>query len=339
MKAVGYQQSHPIAHPESLRDTELPDPTPGPRDLLVEVKAIAVNPVDTKVRMRTQPEAGGWNVLGFDASGVVRAVGSEVKLFQPGARVWYAGALQRPGSNSELQLVDERIVGTMPASLDFAAAAALPLTTITAWEMLFDRLQIRPGKHHDGQSLLIVGAAGGVGSIMTQLARRLTGLTVIGTASRPETSQWVHELGAHAVIDHTHPIDQELVKIGAPPPNYIVSLTQTDRHFARLAAALAPQGRFGLIDDPAPGSIDIGLLKRKSASLHWEFMFTRSMFDTPDMIAQHDLLDEVASLVDANVIRTTLGEHFGRISASNLKRAHALLESGKARGKIVMEGF
>lgn len=343
MKAVAYQRSAPIADPNSLCDTSLPDPSPGPRDLLVEIKAIAVNPVDTKVRVRAQPPAGEWKVLGWDASGIVRAVGAEVQLFRPGDRVWYAGALTRPGTNSELQLVDERIVGSAPKSLDFAAAAALPLTTVTAWEMLFDRLRIprtaAGAPEQSGGSILILGAAGGVGSIMTQLARRLTGLTVVGTASRPETAAWVLELGAHAVIDHSRPIGEELKRIGAPAPDYVVSLTHTDQHFAQIAEAIAPQGAFGLIDDPQPGAIDVTLLKRKSASLHWEFMFTRSMFETPDMIAQHDMLQQAAALVDAGVLRTTVGEHFGRIDAANLRRAHALLESGKARGKIVLEGF
>lgn len=339
MKAVAYQQSLPVTHAESLLDVTLPVPSPGPRDLLVEVKAIAANPVDTKIRCSSSPNPGEWKVLGWDASGIVRAVGAEVSLFKPGDRVWYAGSIKRQGSNSELQLVDERIVGTMPKSLDFAAAAALPLTTITAWEMLFDRLGIARGENHQGQSLLIIGAAGGVGSIMTQLARRLTSLTIIGTASRPETAEWVRQLGAHAVIDHHKPLADELRRIGASAPNFIVSLTNTDQHFAQIAQAIAPQGKFGLIDDPVPGSIDIGLLKGKSVSLHWELMFTRSIFETPDMIAQHELLNEVAALVDAGVIRTTVGEHFGTINANNVKRAHALLESGKARGKIVLENF
>lgn len=339
MKAIAFQQSLPISHAESLIDITLPEPVPGPRDLLVDVSAIAVNPVDTKVRVNAKPAAGEWKVLGWDAVGTVRAVGSEVSLFKPGDRVWYAGALQRPGANSELHLVDERIVGHAPATLDDAAAAALPLTTITAWEMLFDRFGIVPGKHHHDEAILIIGAAGGVGSIMTQLARRLTGLKVIGTASRLETAQWVREMGAHEVIDHTKPMVEEFKRIGAAAPKYVASLTQTAQHFKAIAEIVAPQGMVGLIDDPAPGSIDINLLKTKAASIHWEFMFTRSMYQTPDMIAQHRLLTEVASLVDAGVIRSTVAEHFGSINAENLRRAHALLESGKARGKIVLEKF
>jgi len=337
MKAIGYQQSLPIGDPRSLRDIEQHDPTPGPRDLLVEVRAISVNPVDTKIRMRVQPEDGQQQVLGWDAAGVVRAVGSEVSLFKPGDEVFYAGALDRPGANSELHLVDERIVGRKPASLDFAAAAALPLTSITAWELLFERLQVSEGKEDRGQRLLIVGAAGGVGSILTQLARQLTGLQVIGSASRSDTQAWVRELGAHEVIDHSQPLAAELLRHGISNVTHVASLTHTDLHLPQIVEALQPQGRLALIDDPA--SLDISLLKRKSLSLHWEFMYTRSLYQTPDMIAQHHLLNRVAELIDSGVLKTTLGEHYGTINAENLRRAHAFIESGKAKGKIVLEGF
>jgi zinc-binding alcohol dehydrogenase family protein len=336
MKAIGYQKNHPIDHPESLVDISLPEPVAQGRDLLVEIKAISVNPVDTKVRKSAAPAEGEWKVLGWDAAGIVRAVGPEVTLFRPGDRVWYAGSLARAGSNSELQLVDERIAGKMPASLDFAAAAALPLTSLTAWEMLFDRLNVPTGEAAAGKSLLVIGAAGGVGSIMVQLARRLTGLTVIGTASRPESREWVSGHGAHHVIDHGQPLAAELKRIGIPQAEYIVSLTHTHQHFPQIVEAIAPQGRFGLIDDPDP--IDVRLLKRKSVSLHWELMFTRSLFGTEDMIAQHRILSRMSELVDAGVIRSTGSEHFGVINAANLKRAHALLESNKSRGKIVLEG-
>ena len=338
MKAVAYYQSLPADHAEALQDVELPAPTPGPRDLLVEVKAISVNPVDTKIRRNVTPEDGAAKVLGWDASGIVKAVGSEVSLFQPGDRVYYAGAINRAGANSELHVVDERIVGHMPKSLPFAEAAALPLTAITAWELLFERLQITQGNTDLGQSLLIVGAAGGVGSILVQLARQLTGLTVIGTASRPETQAWVRQLGAHHVIDHRQPLSEELQRIGINQVTHVASLTQTDQHFAQLVEALAPQGRLALIDDPEQ-ALDIMQLKRKSLSLHWELMFTRSLFETADMIEQHRLLQRVAELVDAGTLHTTLGEHFGSINAANLRRAHALLESGTAKGKIVLEGF
>lgn len=338
MKAVGYSTPQAIDHPESLIDIVLPDPVATGRDILVEVKAVSVNPVDTKIRRSGAPAEGQeYKVLGWDASGIVRAVGPEAKLFKPGDRVWYAGSIARAGTNSELHLVDERIVGRAPASLDFAQAAALPLTTITAWEMLFDRLGIVPGKQPTDKTLLVIGASGGVGSIMVQLAARLTGLTVIGTASRPETQAWVRELGAHHVIDHSRPLSQELRRIGLPAVDYIVSLTQTDAHFAEIVESIAPQGKFGLIDDPA--SLDVTKFKRKSVSVHWELMFTRSLFETPDMIGQHRLLQEVAALVDAGLIRTTLSERFGTIDAANLRRAHALIESGKARGKLVLENW
>ncbi|HSD36703.1 MAG TPA: zinc-binding alcohol dehydrogenase family protein [Rhodocyclaceae bacterium] len=336
MKAVGYTQPQAIEHAEALLDITLPDPVAAGRDLLVEVRAIAVNPVDTKVRKSTPADAGGYKVLGWDAVGIVKNVGPEVTLFKPGDRVWYAGSITRVGANSQLHLVDERIVGHAPQTLDDAQAAALPLTSLTAWELLFDRLEIAPGKQ-GGDAILIIGAAGGVGSIMTQLARRLTGLTVIGSASRPETQAWVKELGAHHVVDHSKPLSEELKRIGVPQVRYVAGLTQSDQHFAQIVECLQPQGRFGIIDELK--GADVGLLKRKSASLHWELMFTRAVFQTPDMIAQHRILDELAALVDAGRIRTTLGEHFGTINAANLRRAHALLESGKARGKIVLEGW
>ncbi|WP_372865801.1 zinc-binding alcohol dehydrogenase family protein [Pseudomonas sp.] len=338
MKAIAYYQSLPAEHPEALQDIQLAQPSPGPRDLLVQVKAISVNPVDTKIRSNVAPENGEAKVLGWDASGIVQAVGSEVTLFQPGDQVFYAGAINRAGANSELHVVDERIVGHMPRSLPFAEAAALPLTAITAWELLFERLQIAEGSSDVGQSLLIVGAAGGVGSILTQLARQLTGLTVIGSASRPETQAWVRELGAHHVIDHSRPLHEELQRIGINQVTHVASLTQTDQHFDQLIDSLAPQGRLALIDDPRQ-PLDVMKLKRKSLSLHWELMFTRSLFETADMIEQHRLLERVAELIDADVLKTTLGEHFGTINAANLRRAHALLESGQARGKVVLEGF
>ena len=337
MKAIVYRKSLPSSDEQSLIDVELPDPTPGERDLLVEVRAISVNPVDTKIRTNVAPAEGEDKVLGWDVAGVVRSVGSGVSLFKPGDRVWYAGSLIRPGANSELHVIDERIVGHMPAKTDFASAAAMPLTSLTAWELLFDRLEIPEGEASAGKSLLVIGAAGGVGSILVQLARQLTGLTVIGTASRPETTSWLHELGAHHVIDHSKPLSEELKRIGIPNAEYIVSLNQTDKHFTQIVESLAPQGKFGLIDDPQ--SIDVRQLKRKSASLHWEFMYTRSMFGTADMIRQHELLERVAGMIDAGTLRTTVGEHFGTINAANLRKAHALLESQKARGKIVLEGF
>jgi zinc-binding alcohol dehydrogenase family protein len=337
VKVVGYRKSLPITADEALLDVELPTPKPGARDLLVAVKAVSVNPVDTKVRVRSAPEAGETKVLGWDAAGVVADVGSGVTLFKKGDEVFYAGSIARPGTNAELHLVDERIVGRKPKSLSFAEAAAMPLTSITAWELLFDRLGIRPGKPANAGSLLVIGGAGGVGSILIQLARRLTGLTVIATASRPETAAWCTERGAHHVVDHTKPLAAELQRIGVPQVPYVAGLTATDRHFSAIVEIILPQGRFALIDDPP--TLDINPLKRKSVSVHWELMFTRSLFETEDMVAQHNLLTEVADLVDAGVIRTTLSERFGRIDAANLKRAHVLIESGRSKGKIVLEGF
>ena len=339
MKAIGYTHAQfglPIENPNALAEIPLPDPAPQGRDILVEVRAVSVNPVDTKVRRGSTPAAGEVKVLGWDAVGVVRATGSDVSLFKPGDRVWYAGSIARPGSNCQLHLVDERIVGHAPKSLDDAEAAALPLTGLTAWELLFDRLQIAPGTG-TGQSILIVGAGGGVGSILVQLARQLTQLTVIGTASRPETVDWVRNLGAHHVIDHSRPLSEELRRIGVPHVHYVASLTQTDTHLAEIVESLIPQGRLALIDDPA--SFDVKLLKRKSISLHWELMFTRAIYETPDMIAQHRILEELATLLDRGTLRSTLAEHYGTINADNLRRAHALIESGAARGKIVLEGW
>jgi len=337
MRAVGYRQSQPIAAETSLIDLELPEPVATGRDLLVEVKAVSVNPVDTKVRMRAQPAEGQANVLGWDATGVVKAVGPEAKNFKPGDEVFYAGALDRSGSNAQFHLIDERIVGPKPKSLGFAEAAALPLTAVTAWEMLFDRLDIRKPVPGAANALLIIGGAGGVGSIAIQLARRLTDVTVIATASRPETAAWAKELGAHHVVDHTKPLPEQVAALGIGAPAFVFSTTHTDTHLAGIVELMAPQGRFGLIDDPK--TLDALPLKRKSLSLHWELMFTRSLFQTADIAEQGKLLAEVSKLVDAGTIRTTLAENFGTINAANLRRAHALIESNRAKGKIVLEGF
>ncbi|MGQ0682612.1 zinc-binding alcohol dehydrogenase family protein [Bradyrhizobium sp.] len=337
MKAVGYQKSLPIEDANSLIDFETAKPAPKGRDIRVAVKAISANPVDYKVRKRAAPPAGEYKILGFDAAGVVDAVGPDVSLFKPGDEVFYAGSILRQGTNSEFHLVDERIVGNKPNSLSFAQAAALPLTSITAWELLFDRLGAVPGKSLDPRTLLITGGAGGVGSILIQLARRLTGLTVAATATRPESQQWCRDLGAHAVIDHGKPMKEQIEALKLPPVSLVASLTFTDQHYKAIAELMAPQGKFGLIDDPP--EFTVATFKGKAISVHWESMFARSSFQTPDMIAQHHLLDDVADLIDKGVLRTTLDQTFGTINASNLKRAHALLESGKSRGKIVLEGW
>jgi NADPH2:quinone reductase len=335
MKAVAFFRPLPIDDPESLVDVTLDKPAPLGRDLLVKVVAVSVNPVDTKVRRRPVSDPDRPKVLGWDAAGTVEAVGAECRLFKSGDCVWYAGSILRPGSNAEYQLVDERIVGRMPRNLGFAEAAALPLTTITAWEMLFDRFAIRIGKPAGAGAILLIGGAGGVGSIALQLARRLTGLTVIATASRPETQEWCLKLGAHHVVDHGKPLAPQLAALGHAAVDYVFSITATDRHLKEIVELVAPQGKFGLIDDPP--ALDALPLKRKSASIHWEFMFTRSSAETPDMIQQHHLLDEVAGLVEDGLIRTTLAERMGQVSAAALKRAHALIESGRARGKLVLE--
>ena len=335
MVAVGYAASLPIGQERSLFEFETAVPQARGRDLLVRVRAVSVNPVDTKVRMRKQGTPAEPVILGWDAAGVVEAVGADCRLFKPGDEVFYAGNINRPGTNAPFHLVDERIVGHKPKSLGFIEAAALPLTSITAWEALFARLQVPVGKSGPGRSVLIVGAAGGVGSIATQLARRLTPLTVIGTASRPQTREWVMKAGAHLVIDHSKPLSEELQRAGHPEVDYIFAVTASDKHWPQLAAAVKPQGRICMIDDPA--TLDVKLLKGKSAGLIWESMFTRSVFQTADMQAQHDLLEEVAALVDEGLIRTTLSGTFGRLGAADLKRAHAQIESGTTIGKIVLE--
>lgn len=337
MKAIGYRNSGTIDRADALEDIELPRPQPTGHDILVEVAAVSVNPVDTKVRRSADPEAGAYKVLGWDAVGTVVETGDAVTLFKTGDQVFYAGSITRPGANSAFHLVDERIVGKKPVTLSDAEAAALPLTAITAWEMLFDRLDIRRAVPGAANAIVIVGGAGGVGSITIQLVRALTDLTVIATASRPETQDWVRELGAHHVIDHSQPLAAQIAALDIGAPAFVFATTQTDRHLAEIVELIAPQGRFGLIDDPK--SLDIMGFKRKAVSIHWEMMFTRAMFGTPDIAEQGKLLNAVADLVDSGKIRTTLTETLRPINAETLKKAHALIETGTARGKIVLEGF
>ncbi|MDH3461499.1 MAG: zinc-binding alcohol dehydrogenase family protein [Burkholderiaceae bacterium] len=337
MKAVAYKTPGPIDREDALQDITLEAPKAEGRDLLVKIAAVSVNPVDTKLRLGAAPEGGGWRVLGFDAAGGVEAVGPAVQSFKPGDAVFYAGSIARPGTNSEYHLVDERIVGRKPASLSNTEAAALPLTAITAWEMLFDRLDVKRPTPQGGNTILVIGGAGGVGSITIQLLRALTDLTVIATASRPETQDWVRECGAHHVIDHRQALAPQVGALGLGAPGFVFSTTQTDRHFADIVELIAPQGRFGLIDDPEV--LNAMPLKLKAISLHWELMFTRSLFGTPDMAQQGKLLNEVAALVDAGRIRSTATEVAGKIDAATLRAVHARIESGSARGKIVLEGF
>ncbi|SHH66366.1 zinc-binding alcohol dehydrogenase family protein [Massilia sp. CF038] len=330
MKAIAVQNG-------TLQDLTLPLPQPGARDLVVKIEAISVNPVDHKVRAGEAADAPA-RVLGWDAAGTVTAVGPEVTLFRPGDQVYYAGSIVRPGANSEYHLVDERIAARKPATLDFAQAAALPLTSITAWEALFNRLGISRGGADQGKRILIVGGAGGVGSIAIQLAKKLARLTVVATASRPESGAWCKRLGADHVIDHNGDIPAQLAALGMPGVDYILCLNEIDKHFPALVEAIAPQGRIcSILGNQAPLALD-GLFT-KSAGLVFELMFTRSMFETSDMLEQHILLTEVAGLVDEKVLVTTVGESFGKINAANIERAHAALLGRRMIGKIVLAGF
>lgn len=339
MPAVGYFANLAVTDSAALQDLTLPLPELRPHDLLVQVAAISVNPVDYKIRKNRAPSTGQPEILGWDASGIVVAVGSAVSLFQPGDAVFYAGALDRPGANSQFHAVDERLVGRKPTNLTDAEAAALPLTAITAWELLFDRLQLQqPGHQFKQKVLLISGAAGGVGSVLIQLAKLKTDALVIATASRPESQAWVKSLGADAVINHQLPLADELQRIGVSEVSHIASLVDTAAYYDDFIQALAPQGKLALIDDPTQ-ALDLRPLKLKSLSLHWELMFTRSLYQTPDQQQQHQLLNEVAALVELGLLKTTVGQQLGLINANNVRQAHQLLESGRVIGKLVLAGF
>lgn len=329
MKAIAYNPNK-----KSFVDIETDTPELGPRDLLVEVHSISVNPVDTKVRERS--ETGQDNkILGYDAAGLVKQVGKDVSLFAVGDAVFYAGDLTRQGTNAELHAVDERIVGKKPTSLSFADAAALPLTAITAWEMLFDSFALAENSGK-GESLLITGGAGGVGSILIQLAKQLTQLTVIATASRPETQEWVTKMGADHVINHRDSLTDQIHALNLEP-KYVASLTASDQHFEAIIELIKPRGHIAMIDDPGP--LDIGKMKIKALTFSWEFMFTRSMFQTADMIKQHELLKRVSELVDKNKLVSTATENLGKINSESIKNAHNLQESGRVIGKNVLSGF
>lgn len=337
MKAVALTRYLPISDPQSLLDVELPKPSPTAHDLLVRVEAVSVNPVDTKVRAPKPEVPTSPRVLGWDAAGVVEAAGPSVTRFKPGDDVYYAGDITRPGSNAEFQLVDERIVGRKPITLSFAEAAALPLTTITAWEALFDRLSVDRHGANRGQSILIIGGAGGVGSITIQLAK-LAGLTVIATASRQETRQWVAGLGADHILDHRQPLPAQLAALGSREVDFIANFSNTDAYWNVMAELIRPQGKIvSIVENSAP--LDLNLLKSKSATFVWEFMFTRAMYQTTDMSKQGNLLDETAALVNAKKLRTTLTETFSPINAANLRQAHARLESGRSIGKLAVAGW
>ena len=338
MKAVGFYKYLPIDDPESLLDVEVEQPQPTGRDLLVEVRAISVNPVDTKRRAAGPRPATELKILGWDAAGVVVATGPNVEMFKPGDKVYYAGSNQRPGANSQLHLVDERIVGSKPANLSFPEAAAMPLTTITAWEAMFERMGISKSGADAGKSLLILGGAGGVGSIAIQLAKKLARLKVIASASRTDSAAWARGLGADAVVDHTKPLPEQMSALGIPEANYVLCCSNTDPVFPVLPRLTAPQGQIcSIVRTTKP--VDLSILQEKSLTFAWEGMFTRSTFQTPDMRAQHDLLEDASGLLDAGVLVTTLRENLGRVCAENLKLAHQRIELGHAIGKIVLEGF
>jgi len=335
MKAIGYQKSLPIENELSLQDIELETPTAHGHDILVEVKAVSVNPVDFKIRQAMPAADGEYKVIGWDATGVVKSVGENVSLFKPGDKVWYAGDITRSGSNAQFQLVDERIVGHMPSSLSYGEAAALPLTSITAWELLFDRLNV--AKNDSSKSILVIGAAGGVGSIMVQLLKQRTKLNIIASASRPETISWLEDLGADTIVNHRNPLSEELAAKNLSEVDYVVSLNNTEQHLPEIEKVIKPQGQFALIDDPE--TLNIVPFKNKSVSVHWELMFTRSLFKTDDMQEQHVILNNVATMIDQGQIKTTVGEHLGKINAANLRKAHQHLETQTAKGKVVLEGF
>ena len=342
MKAIGYIKNLPITDDASLTDIELEQPVATGQDLLVKVKAIAVNPVDYKIRQNVPSNNDQYKVIGWDAVGEVIATGEAASQFKPGDQVYYAGDLNRQGSNAEYQLVDQRLVGHKPKSLSDADAAALPLTTITAWEMLFEHLAIEKVTVGSGEKsndvILVIGAAGGVGSILVQLAKTLTGATVIGTASRESSNSWIKELGADYVVDHTKPLAPQIEALNIGQVSHVASLNSTDSYFDTYVELLKPFGKIAMIDDPA-APLDIMKMKPKSLSLHIEFMYARSMFQAEDMVEQSRLLSTVADLVDQGYIKTTVGKHLGLINAANLKAAHESLEAGRSIGKIVLEGF
>lgn len=336
MKAIGFFVSDPQTGAESLRDIEIPKPSPTGRDLLVKIEAVSINPVDVKARSRVPADKKEATILGFDGAGVVESVGDQVRNFRPGDEVFYAGTLVRPGTYAEYHLVDERIVGPKPKSLGFSEAAAIPLTAITSWEMLFHRLAIPEGL--SGASVLIVGGTGGVGSMAVQLARQLTRLTVVTTSfDDAQEREWCRKNGADHVLDHTKPIAAQVAALNIAPVKYVFSTNMTGHHFPEIAELIAPQGRFGLIDDPEP--FDLRLIKVKSVSTHWENMFTRSIFQTEDIEAQHNLLARLSTMIDAGRIRTTLAEVLGPINAANLSGAHNRIWERRAPGKMVMVGF
>lgn len=337
MKAVGYFENLPIDDDRSLEDIEVDMPEIGDYDLLVAVKAVSVNPIDVKTRQTGKPFGKGARILGFDASGIVQKTGKNVTSFHQGDEVFYAGAINRQGSNSQFQAIDSRLVAHKPKSIDFKTAAAMPLTSLTAYEMLFDRLDIKTPVHNGKNALLMIAGAGGVGSIAIELARQLSDVEIIATASRPQSQEWALKMGAHHVIDHAKDFAPQLAKVGFPHPAFIFSTANSDGYLPQYVDIIAPEGRLGLIDGPK--TFDINPLKMKSVSVHWESMFTRSMFVTDDIMRQGQILEHVAKLIDEKKILPTLSRVMSPINAANLREAHRLIETHRSVGKLVLEGF
>lgn len=335
MKAIGFKQSLPIEAHDSFLLFETDRPKAGGHDLLVKIAATSVNPVDFKIRQTAAKDEvlNEPKIIGWDAVGTIEAVGDQVTRFQPGDEVYYAGDITRPGSNAEYQLVDERIAGHKPKSLTDAQAAAIPLTGLTAYESLFDRIKVNPVTDR-GKSVLILAGAGGVGSIAIQLAKQLGNLTVIATASRPETREWCEKMGADHVVNH-HQLTGELTRIGHPQVDYILDFVDLEAYWDVAADIIKPQGHIVSITDGGQ-SLDLNVLKTKSVTFSWEFMYTRSMYTTDDIARQHFILNHLAELLDAGTIRTTLNKTFNGFTVENLKEAHRFQESGKAIGKTVI---
>lgn len=334
MKAIGYKKNGPIDAPDALVEFEAPEPKLGQRDLLVQVMGISVNPIDIKVR-KNVPAESGFKIIGYDAAGVVKQVGSSVKNFKVGDEVFYAGDITRPGTNCQLHAVDERIVGKKPNSLDFAEAAGLPLTSITAWEILFDSFSFEEGSGH-GEAILIIGGAGGVGSILIQLAKKLTKLQVVATASRPDTIKWVEKMGADHVVNHHKPLAAQMGQLNIKP-RYVASLNGSEGHFSAIVKLIKPRGHVVVIDDMQ--AFDIRSVKQKALTLSWESMFTRSMHQTSDMQKQSELLNRVSKMIDEGTLVSTVTNRLGKLSAETLKQAHLQQESNRVIGKNVMGGF
>ncbi len=334
MKAVGFTTSLPIEAADSFIDFEIPVPEPTGHDLLVKIKAVSVNPVDFKIRQNSAKDKvlDAPKIIGWDASGIVEAVGNNVTLFKKGDEVYYAGDINKPGSNAAYQLIDERIVGKKPSLLSDAEAAAMPLTTLTAWEALYDRMRIN--ESDKGKSVLIIGGAGGVGSIAIQIAKKIAGLQVIATASRPETVEWCKQQGADIVVNHKDLVS-EVRNAGFKYVDFILDFVNTNTYWDAMVELIKPQGHIASITGSAE-PVALTKLKSKSVTFSWEFMYTRSTFETDDMIEQHHILNKAAALFDNGTLKTTLNKTFNGLSADNLKAAHRLQESGKAIGKTVI---